>query len=264
MNSTFYIPKPEPRFKAIGASFQQGFGCSLGTTRSSKLASGTMMTYGVKYGSGDLIKKCIRKNHDFLYMDHTFFAQKRVSIGYFTKAIFRLIKNGRYWHGIEDMPSDRFEKLDIKLKPWKKTGSKIIVIPISVPVGEVMGINPDDWLESTLEALNKHTDREIIVKEKKRKVDGVMVRFPPLSDYLDDTHAVVAMHSNATVEAVTHGVPIFCGKENAAHSIAEPDLTKIESPIYPDREQVLWNLAYQQFTLDEIKLGLAKEILYGI
>jgi hypothetical protein len=39
------------------------------------------------------------------------------------------------------------------------------------------------------------------------------------------------------------------------------DLSLIEQPVYPQREPILYSLAYNQFTPEEIASGYAKKIL---
>jgi hypothetical protein len=43
--------------------------------------------------------------------------------------------------------------------------------------------------------------------------------------------------------------------------VAESNLSKIESPVYSDREMWLRNLAYSQFTCEEMENGVAIDIL---
>ena len=72
----------------------------------------------------------------------------------------------------------------------------------------------------------------------------------PLAVDLKDCHAVVVHSSNVAVDALLAGVPVFCTVPCAAYRMGYADLSKIESPLYPDdREQWAWNLADQQWTL---------------
>jgi hypothetical protein len=255
MEANFYLPLASQLERCRNVT--KGFNATMiPSVDKFELLPGLVITYGHRFGSTELIKECIKKKRDFLDFDFSFFIQSR-------KKYWRLTKNGIFYHEPEeDRLSDRWEKLRIPLKPWKKTGNKIIVIPPSVTVAEVTQTNKEKWIEDTVKTLSQNTDREIVVKEKITWPNGKK-RKVPLKGFLEDAYALVALHSNATTEAVIDGVPVFCGTENSMHTIAESDLSKIETPKYPDREQVLWNLAYQQFTLKEIASGYAKEILYG-
>jgi hypothetical protein len=263
MEANFYVYKKKKKAHQIADAMVKGFGATKKLS-TDDLSPGVMMTYGVWEECSDLIKICEKTGSDYLYIDNSYFNQTR-------KEYYRLVKNGRLYHETKDRPSDRWEKLNIKLKPWKKTGSKIIIAPILRLTAEtVLDLNIDKWIEDTIKILSENTDREIIVKWRtkifsveKGRLNQIAITKPKLRDYLTDAHALVTTESNSSIESIIHGVPIFCGNDNPVHRIAESDLSKIETPIYPDREQVLWNLAYQQFTIPEMASGFAKEILYG-
>ena len=66
------------------------------------------------------------------------------------------------------------------------------------------------------------------------------------------------------MESIAYGVPAFVSVPCAASPLALTDLTKIETPYYPDEMLVkrqCCSLAYGQFTYEEIINGTAWEIL---
>jgi hypothetical protein len=78
----------------------------------------------------------------------------------------------------------------------------------------------------------------------------------PLSADLVGAWALVTHSSNAAVEALLEGVPVFCTAPCAAYRMGRPDVAAIEAPALPDdREQWAWNLARAQWTLAEMKSG---------
>jgi hypothetical protein len=88
----------------------------------------------------------------------------------------------------------------------------------------------------------------------------------PLSAILArDVHALVTFNSVAATEAVMQGVPAFVlAPSNAAMPVGNTDLSKIETPYYPDRDKLhAWahHLAYGQFHVDELRDGTAFRIL---
>jgi hypothetical protein len=82
---------------------------------------------------------------------------------------------------------------------------------------------------------------------------------------LNNVHAVVTFNSIAGTEAILAGVPVFAlAPSNAARPVSNTDLTRIDSPWFPDRDQVLawaYHLAYAQFHIDEFQNGRAERIL---
>jgi hypothetical protein len=78
-------------------------------------------------------------------------------------------------------------------------------------------------------------------------------------------HALVTFNSVAATESVLAGVPVFVTAPcNAARPVANLDLSSIDSPWFPDPDQVhAWacHLAYGQFHTTELADGTAARIL---
>lgn len=203
------------------------------------------------------IVKCMREGLPFLHLDHSYFkrgyehARFRVNFGHFHQT--KLL----------DVPGDRSELARKRLEPWKTGGGHVVVIVpserICMVLGELQGrvIKPKDWCRETEAELKKHTDRPIVRKEK-----GGGMR-----EAVAGAHAVVSLSSVAEVEAAVMGVPVFTSQDSPACQIAEHDFSKIETPIYPDRERWINTLSYSQFQVSEMISGAAASILkdlYGL
>jgi len=72
---------------------------------------------------------------------------------------------------------------------------------------------------------------------------------------------VVTSCSIAAVEAVCHGIPVFCHEKSFATAVGSTELADIENPYYCGPEPWLYSLAYQQFTPEEYENGTAMEVL---
>jgi hypothetical protein len=143
---------------------------------------------------------------------------------------------------IRDVPNDRWKRLGIELRPWQRGGRHIIVAMPTQPYSALHGT--ERWTDETVEALNKLTDRPIIIRSKESK--------RPLWDDLKGAHCLVTHGSNAANEAVIMGCPVFVDRSCAASLVGSTDIAKIETPIYPDRQPWLNSLGYSQFTEDEL------------
>ena len=67
---------------------------------------------------------------------------------------------------------------------------------------------------------------------------------------------MVTHNSTASTDSCVRGIPTFCTSDlSICWPVANKDLTKIESPEYPDRTQWLNNLGYKMWTTEEIKDG---------
>jgi hypothetical protein len=202
--------------------------------------------YGFDYI--DQLEELRRKKQRFIFMDHAYFDR-----GY-DKANFRILAGVVHQNELLKAPGDRLARYCPFPRPWRQ-GSKIIVIP--VPPMLERWHEAQTWTQETVARLQQHTDREIIVKEKSG---------PPLQSFLKDCWAVVSHSSVAAVEAAYHGVPVFGPPTSPAFQVGLEDLTRIEAPIFPDREPWLKTLSYSQFSMEEIKSGFAWAVmkeLYG-
>ena len=67
---------------------------------------------------------------------------------------------------------------------------------------------------------------------------------------------MVNWSSNPATHAVINGVPVFVGPDSLSFDVGCPNLASINAPVMPDRTQWLNDLAYTEWTLDEIEQGL--------
>ena len=113
-------------------------------------------------------------------------------------------------------------------------------------------------MEKVIKTLKKHTDREIVIREKASRGERTN---DTIYDALDnDIYALVTYNSIAAVEAIQYGIPAFALAPTAADPVGNKDLTQIENPNKPDEELIqrwLHSIAYSQFSLDEIITGQA-------
>ena len=180
------------------------------------------------------------KGRHFVYCDHAYFER-----GY-EKLNFRVLVDEPHQSKLRtDLPDDRMRRFCPFPRPWVQ-GSKVVVIPAQ-PMMELYH-DASAWTNEAVETLKRHTDREIVVKEKGQG---------DFQEVLKDAWAVVSHSSVAAVEAAYSGVPVFGPRTSPAFWVGEEDLTKIEEPATPDREHWLRTLSYSQFHLDEIKNGMA-------
>ena len=127
------------------------------------------------------------------------------------------------------------------------------------------GLELDEWLQETIDTIKKYTDRPIEVRERvKSRVERTINS--TLKEALDDdVHCLVTFNSNSATEAVMYGYPSFTlSPTHAASPVTSQDLSKIETPFYPDKDLVYaWacHLAYGQFHINELKDGSAWRIL---
>lgn len=146
------------------------------------------------------------------------------------------------------------------IKSWTK-GSKIIVAGMSRKAAESVGLQAEEWERAAIDTLRRYTDRPIIYRPKPswreaRPIAGVEYSIGrPIEAVLSDCHAVVTRHSNAALDGLLNGVPVFC-EHGVASVLGLRDLSMIETPQYPEsREGWLHDVAWTQFNAHEMRNG---------
>jgi len=217
---------------------------------------GPAVFWGQIYASQRLMRECIEKGIDFYQIDNGYFhAARGTSIGY-----FRVTKNALAKNWVDVCPDDRWKALNIPLMPWRQytnTGIVVLCVP-GRNFGAYMGMDMDKWAAITQKKLSTITYRKVYIRPKLKE--------PSLLDVLYSTqsHCVVTHSSNAAVEAVIAGFPVFCHDLCAAHPVANSlEFDRLEDPLLPDRQAWVNSLAYGQFTLEEFSNGTAWSILRG-
>lgn len=214
-----------------------------------------------------LIQKCWQTQRTFYFMDTGYFGNHpnpQNPLGW--KLYHRIVKNDLQ-HGsqITHRNDDRFRKLQLPLHNWKKGGRKILIAKPDDKPMRFYGLDLDEWLDNTVSEIKKHTDRPIVIRDRvKSRLDRVVHN--TLKEALDDdTHCLITFNSNAATEAVMYGYPAFTlSPTHAASPVTYQDLSKIETPYYPDKDLVYaWacHLAYGQFHISELKDGNVWKII---
>jgi hypothetical protein len=213
-----------------------------------------------------IIHRCWQDNRTFYYMDTGYFGnEKNYSNPNGWKYWHRIVKNDLQHGEIISRPDDRFKQFNKTFTPWKKDGRKILIAAPDEKPCRFYGITKEDWISQTVETIKQHTDRPIEIRERaSKRIDRITN--DTLQQALDnDVFALVTFNSVAAVESIFYGIPAFTlAPANAASPVSLQDLTKIETPYYPDTDKLYaWgcHLAYGQFHINELKSGRAKKII---
>jgi hypothetical protein len=216
------------------------------------------------------IEECFDINRTFYYIDTGYFGNYPSPgnpLGF--KKWHRIIKNNLQTSFLSfSYPRDRLDTLessDSRLiwKGWKKTGRNILLVVPSEKPCKYYEIDKSQWLTDVCNEIKKHTDKNIIIREKTSRSERV--RKNTIYDAFDeDIFAVVTYNSIAAVESIAYGIPAFVLAPSAAGIVSSSDLSKIETPHYPDEHLIEhWKrtLSYNQFTDNEIITGKAWSII---
>lgn len=191
-----------------------------------------------------ILARARAEGRTWYYGDHAYFGRFR---------FYRITRDAYQHGGCGQSDGKRLKALGLRLAPWK-TGREILVCPPDDMFGALHGFDSRKWLAKTLRALAAATDRPVRVRHRA----GAESNPVTLAKNLASAHALVTHSSNAAVEALCMGVPVFVTAPCAARAMAESDLSRIEAPYYPDdRKRWAGVLADNQWTLDEIRRGMA-------
>lgn len=213
-----------------------------------------------------IISNCWKHKRTFYFIDTGYFGNEITSRnpnGW--KHWHRVVKNDLQHTDIKQRPDDRFKSFNKSFSKWKKGGRKILIAAPDEKPCKFYGFELDSWIAETISTLKKHTDRPIEVRYRnKNRFDRTHTN--TLQEALDDdVHALVTFNSNAAVESIFFGIPVFtlC-KTHAASPVSRTDLSEIENPYYADSDKLYsWacHLAYGMVHISEMKSGAAKRIL---
>lgn len=216
----------------------------------------------------DHIRRCEEIKRDYYYIDTGYlgnFPSKGNPGG--KKMWHRIVKNGLQHSVIRDVPSDRWEALvkqDSRLTwtGWKNYDKKILLVLPNPKATRFYDVDYDTWIKETTEQIKKYSDLPIEVRVKGSRSERNL-GYTIYDAFMSGVYATVAFNSIAALESVLYGVPAFVSVPCAATPLASTDLSQLSNPFMPDQETILkqcYNLAYGQFTQDEILNGTAYRI----
>lgn len=185
---------------------------------------------------------------------------------------------GNYF--IDNVDPSRWQQikhdLDIDLQPWKHLGKNILICLQRNGGWSMNGLDVMDWCNSTILKLRQYTDKPIIVRAHpgdKRTAQYLRLNHPNVKvsnncELLEDfskAWAVITYNSSPGVAAAIEGIPVFVTDPNPrisqAFDVANLDLSMIENPLMPERQQWIEKISMCHFNFNDLKSGIAWNII---
>jgi hypothetical protein len=190
-------------------------------------------------------KELLERSKEFYRIDHAYISRQNY---------YRLTKNEFQPSKMVERPADRWDRLkrqcSLKVGPWRQ-GSDVLVALSRPDTYKFFGV--PNWKHEVESEIKKHTNRPIVFRE--RDASGT------IGADLSKAHCVVTYASNSSIDALMAGVPVFALGPSIARPMGYSDLSKLESPMYPEnREEFFRHVAYCQFTPAEFADGTALRI----
>jgi len=176
----------------------------------------------------------------------------------------------------QDIDSNRWlqisNDLGISLKPWRTSGNYILICLQRNGGWSMQGLNVIQWMNDTIKKIQKYTDKHIVVRshpgDKKikqiLKINHKNVSLSTSDKLVDDLKgawATVVFNSSPSVASIIEGVPAFLTDPHPENSqsfqVANTDLSQIENPMLPDRQQWVEKLSMCHWTFSELRSGVA-------
>lgn len=214
------------------------------------------------------VDQCVNIGRDFYYIDTGYVGNFPSPGNTSGKKIWhRVVKNENQHSTIRNVPGDRWEALlkqdpSLKWNGWKDYNKKILLVMPNPKACKYYGVDYDTWVKETEEKIKQYSNLPVEVRIKGSRSERV--KEYTIYDALDSgVHATVAFNSMAAIESIAHGIPAFVSVPCAAGPLASCDLSQLENPFKPDVkliEKQCHNLAYGQFTIEEILDGTAYDL----
>jgi hypothetical protein len=200
-------------------------------------------------------------------------------------SLYSPMNNGNFLS--DNSPPDRWEMMrllwKVKYEPWRKPTPDAPILFVLQPKDNwsMNELDPIDWFNDVYKKLRPLTKRKFLVRPHPNHMAAMENRikeFPKdceviigqkffagdekkhyrfnFQDALNNCYAVVTHNSTASTDSCVRGIPTFVTSNLAiCWPVANTDLLKIETPIYPDRTQWVYDLGYKMWTTEEIKNG---------
>lgn len=163
------------------------------------------------------------------------------------------------------------QDLDICPREWQTQGEYILICTQRHGGWSMAGLGVMDWLNQTVDQIRKYSNRPIRVRphpgdKQARTYLTADSRWqisttPNLTDDLHRAWAVVIYNSSPGVAGAIQGVPVFVTdpvpQRSQAYSVANTDVSLIETPKTFDRQPWLERLAMSHWNFAELSSGAA-------
>lgn len=197
------------------------------------------------------------------------------------------------WNGLNgyanfcnnNSPSDRWSRLNVSLQPWRikqtnKTPGNYILLcgqaPLDASVQHMMKSTTKksklwlQWCQQIIKEIKYHTNKRICYRPhphsfyavnikkltRKYKIQTSCQNTNLLKD-LTNCWCVVTFNSNVGVDAIIQGIPVISlDKGSMVYDITSHDLKDVVNPPMKTRTQWANDIAYTQWTIEEMEQGL--------
>lgn len=159
----------------------------------------------------------------------------------------------------------------VSLKPWRTEGNHLLILA-QRPKGFNMFTDQERWMDDTIAKIRMHSDRPIMVRfhpgdgsrfkqmDKLRKKYGKTISISEhesITEALQNCWCCIGYASTPNVVSAIEGVPVYVEvpTRSWAHDVCFNDLSLIENPPMPNRDEWIHKIANIHWSNEEVKSG---------
>lgn len=186
-------------------------------------------------------------------------------LGFWSRGTHLKLAFGGRWSPLVDREYDgsRLGQHKVRIQQTKAPGKRVLLCGMSAKAAGTWGLRLHEWEEQMAHRLKK-AGATVIFRPKLSARGSRLMRAAAtdesrsIDDALARVDGVVSHHSNAGVDALAAGLPIYVETGiSRPLSVAQPeDIIGAEAPNMEARTAFLRQLAWHQWTLDELAAGL--------
>ena len=245
----------------VCSALAQGLGCDIAVPPWARPLETPAAFYGRERGTLAIVAQCAADGNHWLMADNGYIGASQYE-GY-----YKVSRDGFQCDGtgapdekrLMDVLALTGQKFVKNWRPWTKNGHILMCLPM-IGYERTHWFSGIQWRRGITKQIRKLTKRKVRLRYKPG--DRRVLKVRPLAADLKDCHALITHDSNIAVEAIMAGVPVFITGTSPAQVFGNVDVATIADPRFDgDRWEWLSILANNQWTLNEIRDGMAKETL---
>lgn len=194
-------------------------------------------------------------NLKYLYRDTGYFSNIETLV---KRKYHRIAINNRLEYNFDNLyNSERFKTYNLKIKDWRidhKDNFILLATPSMKTLEFIYNKTEYEWISETINEIKKYSNRKIVIQNKRGKRAN---RFDLFKKNMVNCHCVVTENCLIAYEALYYGLPVI-SLDNKQISNSNFGIKNIELlNLNLDRSKIFNKLAYLNYSLDEVKKGVA-------